>query len=348
MTTRSLRETLEADAALSFPCRRCGTALADVEVEPVLRVLFPELACHPRLSHTPTATIQSAPPPQIAPPTPPPPRLRLAQSAALIGVTLGGVALGLFGMRTWADPPARSAGVTLPVAPPAASSGPGTAPAPSSAAPPPEPVEQEAVVSTEGARVTATGEGDTEEAALLDARSRALVRFAGLVRRNLRSVPIRVLVDEQLKGGEAPAAQVASRWLWLAGAVATPERVGVKLSRLGPRSRATARYSLTAEAFSRAQTIFDRTVLFGGATLGALFPLVPGPAEGGVVVVEVPAASLAARAGLRPGDLLLRLDDRPTPTLDALAQLLAETTGPRTQMVTLLRDKEEKTVRVRR
>jgi hypothetical protein len=46
--------------------------------------------------------------------------------------------------------------------------------------------------------------------------------------------------------------------------------------------------------------------------------------------------------------LLLRLDDRPTPTLDALAQLLAETTGPRTQMVTLLRDKEEKTVRVRR
>jgi serine/threonine protein kinase len=343
MTARSLRETLESDASFTFPCRRCGTPLEGVEVEPVLHVLFPDLPYRPRMSSLPQVTTQTSTSSQIiiSPVAEEPsPVGRSAKGAVLIGAVLGGIVLGVFAVRARLDQAPATAPAAASVSVAAVAS---TAPV----VPPPTPAtEQETVVNAEGARVTATGEGDTEEAALLDARSRAVVKFAGLVRKNLHSAPLRAFLDEGLKGGEAPAVQVAVRWMRLAGSVATPERVEVKLTHAGPRSQATARYSLTTDALTRAQTTFDRTVLFGGAVLGVLFPLVPGPADSGVVVLDVPAASPAGRAGLRSGDLVVSLDDQPVPTLDALALFLADPAKRKTWKLTVQRGSEQAVVKV--
>jgi S1-C subfamily serine protease len=44
---------------------------------------------------------------------------------------------------------------------------------------------------------------------------------------------------------------------------------------------------------------------------------------GGILVTKVYAGSGAAKAGLRGGDVIVSVDGTPTPTLDALAQVLA-------------------------
>jgi serine/threonine protein kinase/DNA-directed RNA polymerase subunit RPC12/RpoP len=341
LTARALRETLESDAPLAFPCRRCGTPLEGVEADLALRALFPDLPA--RSSHTPGPTTQQAPPPLAAPePLPaglpaglpaPPPVGHFMRNALVLGAVVGGVALGLLAMRTRPLPAA------------AASAAPATA-APAIPAAPAPGVDQETVVTAEGARVSATGEGATEEEALLDARARALVKLAGLVRQGLRSAPLRSFLDDQLRTGEAPAALVAARWLRLAGTVATPERVEVKIARLGPRPQATARYALGADALARATAVFDRTLPFGGAFLGVLFPLVAGPGDGGVVVVEVPAASAAGRSGLQRGDVLLRIDDQPVPTLDAVALTLADPVPHKSWQFTVQRGSEQANVKV--
>jgi S1-C subfamily serine protease len=43
----------------------------------------------------------------------------------------------------------------------------------------------------------------------------------------------------------------------------------------------------------------------------------------GILVTKVYAHSAAAKAGLRPGDVIVSIDGKPTPTMDALAQVLA-------------------------
>ena len=65
------------------------------------------------------------------------------------------------------------------------------------------------------------------------------------------------------------------------------------------------------------------------------------PDETGVLIVEVPASSRAAAAGLRKGDVMLKLAGKPTATLQALQRLSQETPALGTVTVTVWRGQKE-------
>ncbi|NDJ13536.1 MAG: PDZ domain-containing protein [Acidobacteriia bacterium] len=65
------------------------------------------------------------------------------------------------------------------------------------------------------------------------------------------------------------------------------------------------------------------------------------PDETGVLIVEVPASSRAAAAGLRKGDVVLKLAGKPTATLQALQRLSQETPALGTVTVTVWRGQKE-------
>jgi hypothetical protein len=65
------------------------------------------------------------------------------------------------------------------------------------------------------------------------------------------------------------------------------------------------------------------------------------PGEVGILVLEVPRASRAAAAGLRKGDVVLRLDGKPADTLRELQRLSAESPAFGTVSVTIWRGQRE-------
>ncbi|MFG2358473.1 S1C family serine protease [Streptomyces sp. NPDC048521] len=66
----------------------------------------------------------------------------------------------------------------------------------------------------------------------------------------------------------------------------------------------------------------------------------------GVAVVTVRSGDAADKAGLRPGDIITRLGDRPITTITSLSEALAVDKPGRRTSVTYLRDGTEKTVEV--
>ena len=70
------------------------------------------------------------------------------------------------------------------------------------------------------------------------------------------------------------------------------------------------------------------------------------PGEAGILVLDVPQASRAAAAGLRKGDVVLRLDGKPADTLRDLQRLSAESPAFGTVNVTIWRDQREITLLV--
>jgi S1-C subfamily serine protease len=73
---------------------------------------------------------------------------------------------------------------------------------------------------------------------------------------------------------------------------------------------------------------FDRRL---GRRLGLAVPA-------GVLVASLAEAGPAAAAGLRPGDLILAVDDEPTPTVDAVHKLLGRQAIGRTLTLRVLRE----------
>jgi len=68
------------------------------------------------------------------------------------------------------------------------------------------------------------------------------------------------------------------------------------------------------------------------------------PGEAGILVLDVPQASRAAAAGLRKGDVVLRLDDKQADTLRELQRLAAESPAFGTVNITIWRDQREITL----
>ena len=66
----------------------------------------------------------------------------------------------------------------------------------------------------------------------------------------------------------------------------------------------------------------------------------------GAVVASVVANGPAAKAGVEPGDVILEVNNRPIPSRDALVQTIMALTPGTTVPVTVLRDKQRKTLNV--
>jgi len=68
------------------------------------------------------------------------------------------------------------------------------------------------------------------------------------------------------------------------------------------------------------------------------------PGEAGILVLDVPQASRAAAAGLRKGDVVLRLDGKAADTLRDLQRLSAESPGVGTVNMVIWRGQREITL----
>ena len=68
------------------------------------------------------------------------------------------------------------------------------------------------------------------------------------------------------------------------------------------------------------------------------------PGEAGILVLDVPQASRAAAAGLRKGDVVLRLDGKPADTLRDLQRLVAEAPAFGTVNIIIWRGQREITL----
>src|SRR5260370_31989409 len=68
------------------------------------------------------------------------------------------------------------------------------------------------------------------------------------------------------------------------------------------------------------------------------------PGETGILVLDVPQASRAAAAGIRKGDVVLRLDGKPADTLRDLQRLSAESPAFGTVNITIWRGQHEITL----
>ena len=114
---------------------------------------------------------------------------------------------------------------------------------------------------------------------------------------------------------------IAARFLRVAGATATPERVDVFVTHAADRMEIFARYSLSEEGLRSAVTAYSRAVKLNGLTVANAFPLVGTAAdsERDVVVVDVDGAARAQ--GVAVGDRIVRVDGRPAPNLQSFSAL---------------------------
>jgi S1-C subfamily serine protease len=84
------------------------------------------------------------------------------------------------------------------------------------------------------------------------------------------------------------------------------------------------------------------------AALGAQIATIDGTGDypGGAGIVAVTPGGPAARAGLRPGDVIRLAGAAPTPTAEALSQALAAMRPGQTITTGIIRDQQSLTVRV--
>ena len=118
--------------------------------------------------------------------------------------------------------------------------------------------------------------------------------------------------------------------------------VRLALVRDGKRLEVTAKLAALAEETDRAPTLKAPAPTgkpLDGLTVESLSDAVrrrydiPAQVTGGVVVTGVERGSAAARAGLRPGDLILEVDRKPVPTLDRFVAAWSAGKGRRVVVV---------------
>ena len=312
-------------------CSRCGAPLSFTGAAALLRQLEGE-APSARVSAAPAAAPAALPEatPDAATPltaassavaeapaaTPTPAPSRRLTFAIVGAVVVLGVALGV-GFARRIDP--HAAPVSSAAAPSAA---PPIAPAASS---PPAWTRQELVV--EGGDVLAVGSGSsaTEDEALAAARNVAVDRVAVALLAELAGTELHRFVTARLGGAVAGErrpdvlAAEASRYLRQVGTFATPERIDALVERGPTTVTVLARYRLHKADFAAAVASYRKTSDKLGLTVARVFPLLDRAriSEVDLVILAVDAKSTAAAAGVRPGELLVAINGRLVPGIEA-------------------------------
>lgn len=335
------------------PCKRCNAALSFEHIRPLLR----------RMGGAPEPALDAAPAPARAPsdatPSPPSPspaseasqesqpalerearrgsqapssrsasRARSRAPVLLAGALGAALALGIgFAIR--------GAGTGPQVTP----ADPAIASATSSAGPasdaPPAWAERPFQIEGDQVFLVGRGTGANREAALSAAREDAIGELIQSLVRSLVGSPVHPLLRQRgvLEREKRPTPDVArlqaERYLQQVGAVATPERDEVRFHDQGGTVAAIARYRLPKESFDAAAKSFQRTARVLGLTVAPLFPLLEQGtrAPGDMLVVGVDEKGPAAGAGIRAGDIVVRINGQPVSGLDALESAVQRSSG---------------------
>ncbi|WP_437634151.1 protein kinase domain-containing protein [Sorangium sp. So ce854] len=265
-----------------------------------------------------------------------------------------------FAFRGWGRPrPPAAAGATPAAgAAPAASAAPaaGAASAERRAAPPAEEVpswmERPFVAEGDAIFVAGEGTGGSREEALSAARADAISRLASNVVPALAGSEAYGFLQAR-GGGERRAGMAeaeASRYLKQVGAFATPERVDARFQERDGAVVAIARYRMRKESFDAAVQSYRRTVSALGLTAAPIFPLLEGELKtsGDAVVVAVEQGGPAASAGVRVGDVVVAVNDRPLANFDALRYWVQSTQKSATVELTVESGGARRTVAIKR
>jgi hypothetical protein len=149
-----------------------------------------------------------------------------------------------------------------------------------------EPFSLGSIDKIDGARrITATGDGETDDAALAAARVQAVVALAQAVR---AALPPEVAAADDAAAPAPSADEIARRFLAHLGVGATPERTSARTVAASGGHTIEAQFRVGDAAFAQAVAYFGTPRSFRGADVA---PALPAVAEAGWVVVTAPAGS---------------------------------------------------------
>ena len=319
-------------------CPRCGAPLAFAGAAAILRrlehdaptSLKPPPTVTPRPSVAPQPPIAlppaSALPPALVDDAPRPSRWPLG----LFGVTIAlGLIIGI-GVARWRRP--GPAAFVVPAPSTALVVAPSATTAPSA----PAWTRQELVIEAGAVLAVGGGSGATEDEALAAARNAAFDRVALAVLADLSGSDLHRFITDRLGGAPASErrprilAAEAARYLRQVGSFATPERVEALVERGPAKVTVLARYRLRKEDFDAAVASYRKTSTAIGLTVARVFPLLDRTQMSDVdlVIITVDPAGPAAAAGVRQGELLVAINGRLVPGVDAFVAATSAAAGP--------------------
>jgi hypothetical protein len=162
----------------------------------------------------------------------------------------------------------------------------------------------------------AANERDAQAAARIDAVERLVTelgeslgssRYAGLLRSRSG--------ERSASAKEAVVKQFAAAH----GDVASPERTEAFMVQNGDAVEFFGQYSLPLAAYEGLKKAYEVESDYAGLTVVNLFPGLSSavPDNAGLVIARVAPGSLAARGGLREGDVIVAIDGKPVPNVAA-------------------------------
>jgi serine/threonine protein kinase len=180
------------------------------------------------------------------------------------------------------------------------------------------------------ATIVGRGEGATREIAESAAHGEAYDELLRQMLADLAGSELYGFVKS--KTGELPAGPArlaaleaeSARYAKMFGASATPKQVDSFARRQGSDFVVFVRLELSQDALSRAVKVASATATSKGATFARAFPMLARTLkpEADIVVVSVQQGSVAGSAGLREGDVVVRIDGAPAASIDLIAQTL--------------------------
>jgi hypothetical protein len=174
----------------------------------------------------------------------------------------------------------------------------------------------------------------SQEAGLEAARKEAIGRVVDRLYDDLGATPLANYVGARLARDPALADRVVERYLRRHGATAAPDRIDVTLRTATGGVDVYARYAVPLPAYQAALEDYRASEEFAGATVTPVFPLLAyvSADPGDLIVIAVERRSLAERAGIRPGDVVVAIGSTP---VDSIATLRAALRAARRPGATL-------------